>query len=126
MNLNLFIYAACLINEERDSYFKSSMNFYPCKVTRVKSEEGLISNYPHYYSIHCDDMNHPKIFAIRKSENSEFVISRSMNDFSKYTPSFLGVLKANFWGTGFDLFDYGIDLKIEEGLIPDGFINQPK
>ena len=126
VNLNLFIFAAWLINEERDTYFKSSMNFYPWKVTRIKSEDGLISDYPHYYSIHWDDVNHPKIFAIRKSVNSEFILSRSMKDFLKYTPSYLGVLTANFWGTGFDLFDYGIDIKIEEGLIPHGFVNKPK
>ena len=65
-------------------------------------------------------------FGKRASLNSEFLISKKEGDFIPYGPNYLGVLKNNFWGTGFDLFDYGIDLNVEEGIIPEGFINKPK
>jgi len=51
VNLNLFIIGACLVNDEKDAYFKISMSFYPCKVFRTKSEQGMISDYPHYYKL---------------------------------------------------------------------------
>lgn len=54
------------------------------------------------------------------------MIFKSNEDYIKYGPSYLGVVKANFWGTGFDLFDHGIDVKLEEGLIPEGFLTSPK
>lgn len=48
------------------------------------------------------------------------------NDFTEFGPNYLGVLKANFWGTGFDLFDYGTDLKLDYDTIPEGFIKTVK
>lgn len=126
VNLNLFIYGACLIQEDKDAYFKTSMSFYPCKIERTKSTKGVISDYPHYYELICDDPTHPKLFAMRSSGSSEFVISKSKEDYLKYGPNYLGVVKANFWGTGFDLFDYGVDVKLEDGLIPEGFLTPPK
>lgn len=63
---------------------------------------------------------------MRYSVNGEFIISKSDKDFAKYGPNYLGILKGNFWGTGFDLLDYGIDLDIDDGIIPEGFLNPPK
>ena len=126
VNLNLFIFAACLVNDEKNGYFKTSMNFYPWKVYKNKSEEGMMSDYPHLYKITWEDPNHPVIHGIRKSENSEFILSKSNDDFTKYGPNYLGILQANFWGTGFDLLDYGVDIELDDGVIPEGFLNKPK
>jgi hypothetical protein len=93
---------------------------------RKKSEKGVISDHPHYYKLVCDDLSHPTVYAIRKSVNSNFYISKSEDDYRKYGPNYLGIVKANFWGTGFDLFDYGIDVEFEEGMIPEGFLHKPK
>lgn len=115
-----------IIWEEKDQYFKTSMNFYPWKVEREKSIQGVLSDYPHFYEIHSEDTSHPNLFATRESGNGKFIISNKKGDYTRYGPHYLGVLKANFWGTGFDLFDYGIDLKLEEDLIPEGFLSRPK
>lgn len=72
-----------------------------------------------------DDPNHPVIYAIRKSENSDFVLSKLEDDFTKYGPNYLGKIQANFWGTGFDLINYGIDVELDEGIIPEGFLHKP-
>jgi len=126
VNLNLFIYGAWLVNDEKDAYFKTSMSFYPWKVIRTKSEEGMISDYPHYYKIVSEDKSHPVIFATRNSINGRFRISKLEGDYTLYGPNYLGMLKANFWGTGFDLIDYGIEFEFEEGIIPEGFLTKPK
>ncbi len=63
---------------------------------------------------------------MRESENGKFIISCKENDYIRYGPNYLGVLKAGFWGTGFDLFNYGIKLELEEDLVPEGFLSQPK
>jgi hypothetical protein len=85
-----------------------------------------MSDYPHFYELHCDDINHPTLYGMRGSISGQFIISMDKDDFTEFGPSYLGVLKANFWGTGFDLFDYGVDLKIDDDIIPEGFINSPR
>jgi hypothetical protein len=124
--LNLFIIGACLVNDEKDKYFKTSMSFYPCKVLRDRSEEGMISNYPHFYKIQSEDPTHPLVYACRNSVNGRFRLSSCEGDYTLYGPHYIGSLKANFWGTGFDIIDYGMDLDVEEGVIPEGFITTPK
>ena len=86
----------------------------------------MISDYPHFYEIHWDDVTHPTVYATRESVNGKFIISSKKGEYTRYGPYYLGVLKANFWGTGFDLFDYGIDVKLEEDIIPEGFLSKPK
>ena len=86
----------------------------------------MISNYPHYYKIECDDPSHPLIYACRNSVNGRFRLSSNEDDYTLYGPHYLGSLKANFWGTGFDLFDYGLDHEFEDDMIPDGFITKPR
>ena len=126
VNLNLFIVGAWLVNDEKDQYFKANMSFYPCKVTRTKSEEGVISDYPHFYKIYSDDTSHPLLFAWRNNVNGRFRLSKWEGDYTLYGPNYLGSLKASFWGTGFDVIDYGLDFEFEEDIIPEGFITKPK
>jgi hypothetical protein len=45
------------------------------KVNRSKSEEGLISDYPHFYTLKLEGRDDVSLNAIRSSENSEFIIS---------------------------------------------------
>jgi len=45
------------------------------KVSRVKSEEGLISDYPHFYHLKLEGKEEVKLYASRNSENGEFIIS---------------------------------------------------
>ena len=86
----------------------------------------MISDYPHYYKIYCDDTSHPTIYACRNSQNGRFRITKKEGDYTLYGPNYIGSLKVNFWGTGFDIFDYGVDHEFEEDMIPEGFIFKPK
>lgn len=85
-----------------------------------------ISDYPHHYKIHSDDPTHPLLYAERKSENSNFVIASNPNKFELHGKYYISQIQANFWGTGFDLLNYGIDyenipsLKPEISFIPEG------
>ena len=84
------------------------MKFFPTNVYKIKNLDGIISNYPCKYWMECEDPSHPKIYAIRMSENSEFIITNDKDDYTKYGPHHLATLTANFWGTGFDLLDSGL------------------
>jgi hypothetical protein len=61
------------------------------------------------------------MFAVRNSENSEFIISKKQNDFSMYGTNFLGFLRPNFAGTWFELYDYGLEQRYLNDL-PKGFL----
>lgn len=45
------------------------------KVNRIKSEEGLLSDYPHFYELRLEGKDEVKLNAVRNSENGEFIIS---------------------------------------------------
>ncbi len=45
------VIVSLIICDEKDEYFKPNMSFYPCKVERTKSEQGVLSDYPHFYEI---------------------------------------------------------------------------
>lgn len=45
------------------------------KVNRIKSEEGLISDYPHFYELKFEGKTEVTLFGVRNSENGEFIIS---------------------------------------------------
>lgn len=44
-------------------------------VKRTKSEMGIFSDYPHYYDLAMEGSNQTVLYAMRSSENGEFVIS---------------------------------------------------
>ncbi len=45
------------------------------KVAREKGEQGLFSDYPHFYKFKSENKNEFKMGAVRKSENGDFLIS---------------------------------------------------
>jgi hypothetical protein len=63
------------------------------------------------------------MFAIRYSENSEFIISRKSGDFTMFGKHYIGVLKPNFAGTWFELYDFGFEPK-QMGELPKGFLSR--
>ena len=84
-----------------------------------------------YFDIKCEDPTHPNLFAYREGENSEFVINSKDGSYEKYNKEYLGTVTTNFWGTGFDIWDYGIRLSDKEKLfveeyIVDGFMKLAK
>ena len=108
------------------------------KVIRTRSEQGVFSDYPHKYKLvqegkqllpetdidkynnqpekteNEEDDNVPKpyfgdLFAQRLTENGEFIISCKPGDFTLYGPHHVGILKPNFLGTQFELFNHGYE-----------------
>ena len=49
------------------------------------------------------------MFAIRNSENGEFIISNKENDFNIFGKGFLGIVVPNFLGTKFEVYDFGLE-----------------
>jgi hypothetical protein len=88
---------------------------------RSKSEMGVFSDYPHFYELKREGKQTSFLYATRTSENSEFVISSVDGDFTLYGKNFIGVLRPNFAGTWFELYDYGFDAK-QMGDLPKGFL----
>jgi hypothetical protein len=99
-------------------------------VVRTRSEQGVFSDYPHYYklvqegkTLSPDSETEPKtledgtmqmpyhgdLFACRQSVNSEFIISCKNGDFTMHGQNYVGLLKPNFLGTSFDLFTEGFE-----------------
>jgi len=78
-------------------------------VKRQKSEMGIFSDYPHYYSLTKEGTEETLLYAMRASENGEFVISKVKDVFCMYGPNFVAVMRPNMLGTKFDVFDCGMD-----------------
>ena len=79
------------------------------KVLRRKSDESIMNDYPHYYQLILDNDKDIVMFAMRPSENGNFIISRSIDDFSKFGINYIGEIEANFWGTYFTVYDCGYE-----------------
>lgn len=79
------------------------------KVNRTKSEEGLLSDYPHFYSLKMEGKEIVTLHAVRKSENGEFQISLSSTDFTLYGRNHLCTVVPNFLGTRFELYNFGLE-----------------
>ena len=79
------------------------------KVDRTKSDDGLISNYPHYYRLKQEGRTEFSLFAIRGSENGEFIISSQEKDYTLYGRGYMGKLVPNFLGTKFEVYDFGLE-----------------
>jgi ribosomal protein L17 len=102
----------------------------------------VFSDYPHFYSLIQEGKEladpsdveakvledgsvslpyHGELFAERVSENGEFIISQKKGDFTMFGINFVGLLKPNFLGTSFDLFNHGFEDVICNQL-PDKFL----
>lgn len=50
------------------------------------------------------------------TENGEFIISSKQGDFTLYGQNFVGLLRPNFLGTSFELFNNGFEEVIHKQL----------
>ena len=93
------------------------------KVHREKSEQGLISDYPHYYEMNFEGKAQTLLYGKRSTENGEFLISSQIKDFTLYGRGYLGSVVPNFLGTRFEVYDFGLDPSyIQSKDIPAGFL----
>jgi hypothetical protein len=99
---------------EMAKYFKVNNSFNMGRVLRRKSEDNLMDDYPHYYQLLLENEPEIVLYAVRPSENASFVISRNIDDFSKYGVNYVGEVVPNFWGTHFDVYDCGYEKTIYE------------
>ena len=77
---------------------------------RTRSDQGVFSDYPHFYKMAQEGKEStPDLFAERQTENGEFVISSKQEDFTLYGQNYIGILKPNFLGTQFELFNLGFE-----------------
>jgi hypothetical protein len=86
------------------------------KVHRRKSKEGLTNDYPHYFQMILDNDPNLQLFAVRISENSNFILSKNANNFNKFSEDYVGEVEANFWGTQFEIYDNGVDKKLIDNV----------
>jgi len=108
-------------NNRKEKFLEENNLHNLTNVTRSKSDMGVFSDYPHFYEIAAEGKTEPICYATRASENSEFVLTSSKDVHCKYGPNFLGVIKPNFTGTVFDLYDWGFEQKEMKDL-PKNFV----
>lgn len=100
---------------EIEKYFKVNNHFNMGRVLRRKTDDNFgLDDYPHYYQLLLENDPNIVLFALRVSENSNFIISRSYDDFSKYGMNFVAEIVPNFWGTHFDVYDFGYEKSLYE------------
>ena len=85
---------------------------------------GIFSDYPHFYTLTKEGQTESFLFAMRSSENGEFIISRTNDVFCKYGPNFVAVMKPNILGTKFDVYDFGMDTLTFGKNLPTGFFQK--
>ena len=112
---------AKVIQDEKEEYFAENNMHNLTNVMRKKSEMGVFSDYPHFYELKREGKQTSFLYGTRASESGEFIISRVDGDFTLHGKNFIGVLKPNFAGTWFELYDYGFDAK-QMGDLPKGFL----
>jgi len=61
--------------EEKEKYLETNNVFNLSKVHRERSDFGVISDYPHYYTMKEEGKEKVLLQAIRATENCEFIIS---------------------------------------------------
>ena len=111
-SLNMLNEVKLLIRKNYLKYFVENEYFNTGKVKRWKTDENLINDYPHLYQMTLDNDPELCLFAIRESENSNFIFSKNSKNFNKFSEDYLGEVEANFWGTQFDIYDNGYDSQI--------------
>jgi hypothetical protein len=95
----------------KEKYLEENNMHNLTNVIRTKSDMGVFSDYPHFYELKREGSEQPLLYATRLSENSEFILSRQAGVFCMYGQNYMGVLKPNFAGTWFELYDFGLEQK---------------
>lgn len=96
------------------------------KVLRTRTDSGVFSDYPHFYAMVQEGKEigadyAGELFGVRHTENGEFIISSKKDDYTINGQNFVGILKPNFLGTQFDLWDSGFEETICK-MLPDNFL----
>lgn len=99
------------LREKKKKFFKTN-NCFNVGVVYQKKQGKYVFDYPHVYQMSLENDKEITLFAQRASENSSFIISSDLNDFTKHGPNYIGEIKVNFWGTSFTVCDYGYDSQI--------------
>lgn len=123
INLNVFVPIAIEEGIAKKEYALVNNMHNLTKVHRIKSEQGLLSDYPHYYQLKLEGKDDVRLYGVRNSENGEFIISSQANDFTRYGRGYLGVIVPNFLGTRFEVYDFGFDQAyIQSSHLPQSFL----
>jgi hypothetical protein len=78
-NLNfLRKYYENIYKTDMERYFKVNDHFNMGKVIRRKSDDNMVDDYPHYYQLILENDPSIMLYAIRPSENGNFIISKSI------------------------------------------------
>lgn len=75
LELSVFVPIAQEEREAKNEYLRINNMHNLTKVDRQKSEQGIISDYPHFYRLKPEGKQEVKLFGTRNSENGEFIIS---------------------------------------------------
>jgi hypothetical protein len=66
------------LNRDMTKYFMCNNYFNMGRVLRRKSDENLLNDYPHYYQLVLENDPSILMYAVRPSENANFLISKNI------------------------------------------------
>ena len=92
-----------------NKFYSTNNNFNIGKIIRRKSPIDIIneSDFPHYFTLNLENDKNFNLYAIKKDENSNFLISFNQYEFIKYSYYYIGEIEINFWGNNFTVYDCG-------------------
>jgi len=99
-------------NKQKMAFITPENKFSLLLVKRTKTEDEAFSEYPHYFILKQEADSKVILHAKRESQNGDFIISTKENDFFVNGENFVAVIKPNFWGTRFEVFDFGLEEKL--------------
>lgn len=95
--------------EKRRRWMTATQGYTLCQLHRKRQDMG---GYPHIYEMRADHSNERVITALKADEqsNSRIFVCEANEHTSEFCEDFIGMVKPNFWGTNFTLFDCGHNL----------------
>lgn len=95
--------------QKRRRWMTATQGYTLCQLHRKRKDMG---GYPHTYEVRTDHSNERVMTALKADEqsNSRIFVCEADENTSEFCEDFIGMVKPNFWGTNFTLFDCGHNL----------------
>lgn len=66
--------------------------------------------YPHFYNLRKEQNTETTLQGVRISEHGNFfMFTQAAEKHTVYGETYIGCVETNYWGTGFEIFDCGLD-----------------
>lgn len=93
---------------KKKKYFQPLQKYQYYKNSRKKTANQMDDTYPHYFKLQDEAEGKTFLFAFQQSAHSEILIfEKEQVQYLRYSEDYIGCVERNFWGTVFQVYDYG-------------------